>query len=372
MRLRLLAMLAFGTALAGTSAQADWQLNLEPGATAISRSVYDLHMIIFYVCVAIGVLVFGVMLWSVIRHRKSRGARAARFHENTLVEVIWTLIPFVILVAMAVPASRTLIDMYDTSESGVDIKVTGYQWKWEYEYVDEDLSFFSSLSTPEAQIDNRERKSRNYLLEVDNPLVIPTDTKVRFLFTAADVIHSWWVPALAVKKDSIPGYINEAWALVEEPGTYRGQCAELCGQGHGFMPIVVKALPQAEYREWLAETKAAQARDAAQAQAEMTLDELMARGESVYASQCAGCHQPDGSGVPGVFPALAGNQTLLEDLEDHIKAVIQGRPGTAMQAFGNQLNAVDLAAVITYERNAWDNDTGELVQPRAISEYLNP
>ncbi|WP_210396990.1 cytochrome c oxidase subunit II [Motiliproteus sediminis] len=365
MRLSTAAFLVAGVCIS-QGAAAEWQLNLAPGATEISRSIYDLHMLIFYICVAIGVVVFGIMLWSIVHHRKSKGAQAAHFHENTLVEIIWTLIPFAILIAMALPASKTLIEMYDKRDGEVTIQITGYQWKWRYQYLNEDIDFFSSLSTPRAQINNEEDKGEHYLLEVDNPLVIPTGTKVRFLLTANDVIHSWWVPALAVKKDAIPGFINEAWAEVSDPGTYRGQCAELCGKDHGFMPIVVEALPADQYQQWLADAKAAKAADAAAADQELSLEQLMSRGEAVYNSQCAACHQANGSGIPGAFPALAGSPLIVDNRAAHLDIVINGKPGTAMQAFGKQLNAVDLAAVITYERNAWGNDLGDSVQPREI------
>lgn len=345
---------------------AEWRLNLAPGATAISRSVFDLHMLIFYICVAIGVLVFGVMLWSIIHHRKSKGAQAAHFHENTAVEIIWTLIPFAILIAMALPASKTLIEMYDKRPGDLTIQVTGYQWKWRYHYLDQEIDFFSSLATPREQINNQQPKGEHYLLEVDNPLVIPVNRKVRFLMTSNDVIHSWWVPALAVKKDAIPGFINEAWAQVDQPGTYRGQCAELCGKDHGFMPIVVQALSEADYQQWLMAQREQRAAAMAVVEQDLSLQALIAQGEKVYASQCAACHQLNGAGIPGAFPALAGNPLIINNRAAHIEVVLHGRPGTAMQAFGQQLNPRDLAAVITYERNAWGNDTGDAVQPQEI------
>ena len=250
-------MLIMGSVLAAwaTGAQADFTLNMTRGATAISREVHDLHMLIFWICVAIGVVVFGVMFWSIYHHRKSRGAVPAQFHESTLVEVLWTIVPMAILIAMAVPATKTLIRMADARDAELTIKVTGYQWRWHYDYLDEGVGFFSTLATPQAQIHNHEHKHEHYLLEVDRRLVLPVGKKVRILTTAADVIHSWWVPALGWKRDAIPGFINESWTLIEQPGVYRGQCAELCGKDHGFMPVVVEALPEAEYRQWLAKMR---------------------------------------------------------------------------------------------------------------------
>jgi cytochrome c oxidase subunit II len=237
------------------TASADLTLNMTPGVTPISKAVYDLHMTVIWICVAIGIVVFGVMFYSIIFHRKSRGAVAAQFHESTTVEVIWTIIPFIILIAMAVPATRVLLDQEDPSDSDLTVKITGYMWRWHYSYLEQDLEFMSQLSTPFEQIANRAPKGKYYLLEVDNPLVLPINKKIRFLTTAHDVIHSWWVPAFAVKKDAIPGFINETWAYIEKPGTYRGQCAELCGARHGFMPIVVKAVPEDEFKDWMEKTR---------------------------------------------------------------------------------------------------------------------
>ncbi|GGO88197.1 cytochrome c oxidase subunit 2 [Marinobacterium nitratireducens] len=325
-------------------------------------------MIIFWICVAIGVVVFGVMFWSIIHHRKSRGAEAHHFHENTFVEILWTLIPFGILIAMAVPATATLIRMYDSTEADLDVQITGYQWKWRYQYLGHDIDYFSVLSTPREQINNEAEKGEHYLLEVDNPLVLPAGKKVRFLLTSNDVIHSWWVPDFAVKKDAIPGFVNEAWVIPEEPGIYRGQCTELCGKDHGFMPVVVEVKPQEEFDQWLADARSAAEAQAAAAEQDWSLEQLMERGEQVYNSACAACHLPNGQGVPGAFPALAGSPIATGDIGPHIDIVLHGKAGTAMQAFGAQLDAVDLAAVITYERNAWGNDTGDSVSPQQIAE----
>ncbi|MEH6823440.1 MAG: cytochrome c oxidase subunit II [Motiliproteus sp.] len=364
------ALLFLGCFSAG--AVAEWRLNLKPGISEISRSVFDLHMLIFYICVAIAVVVFGVMLWSIIYHRKSQGAKAHQFHESTSIEILWTLIPFLILIAMAFPASSTLIAMYDTRDGELTVQITGYQWKWRYQYVGEDVDYFSVLATPAEQISNQQPKGENYLLEVDKPLVLPANRKVRFLLTSNDVIHSWWLPALAVKKDAIPGFINEAWAEPQQPGIYRGQCAELCGKDHGFMPIVVEVLAEAEFDQWLAGAKAAKADAADAIQQAWTLEALLAKGEAVYRVQCAGCHQLGGTGISGAFPALKDSPLILNDREGHIQIVLKGKPGTAMQAFGIQLTPVDLAAVITYERNAWGNDSGELVSPQEIQALLQP
>lgn len=362
--------LSFALLLLSRQASADWTLNLTPGVTEVSRSVYSLHMIIFWICVAIGVVVFGVMFWSIFHHRKSRGAKAHNFHEHTLVEVAWTLIPLGILVAMAVPATATLVKMYDPRDAALDIQVTGYQWKWRYQYLDQEIDFFSNLTTPAGQIDNSEAKGEHYLLEVDRHLVLPTDTKIRLLLTANDVIHSWWVPALAVKKDAIPGFINEAWTEIDEPGIYRGQCAELCGQLHGFMPIVVEAVPPQQFEQWVAQVRAEKVAKAKASERSWTLDELMTQGEQVYLSTCAACHQATGAGIPPAFPALKGSPVALGEVGTHIDIVLNGKPGTAMQAFRDQLSAADLAAVITYERNAWGNSTGDAVSPAQITQLL--
>jgi len=349
-------------------------INLPVGVTDVSSTVYNLHMLVFYICVAIGVVVFGVMFWSMFRHRKSRGVTPAKFHHNVKLEIVWTIIPFVLLIFMAVPATITLIKMDDTTDSELSVLVTGSQWRWDYEYLDYDVSFRSNMATPREQIFGRLPKTENYLLEVDRPLVIPTNTKVRFLITSDDVIHSWWVPDFAVKKDANPGYINEAWTRVNEPGIYRGQCAELCGRDHAFMPVVVVALEPEEFEEWiqgeeqrLAEQRAEEER---LLEMEMSFDELMELGESIHVSQCAACHQANGQGVPGVFPALAGQGIAVGDIEQHKDVVVNGVSGTAMQAFRNSLSMSELAAVITYQRNAWGNDTGDTVQAADVHNFI--
>ncbi|MAM69988.1 MAG: cytochrome c oxidase subunit II [Gammaproteobacteria bacterium] len=344
-------------------------INMPVGVTEISRSTYDLHMLITIICALIGVVVYGVLIWSLVKYRKSKGAKAADFHESTTIEIVWTLIPILILVAMAIPSTGVLRQIYDASESEMDILITGYQWRWQYSYLDdegEEVSFFSNLATTDDQINGLDEKSENYLLEVDQPLVIPVDTKVRFLLTAADVIHSWWVPDFAVKKDAIPGFINESWVIVEETGTYRGQCTELCGQDHGFMPVVVEVVEQEEFDRWYAERQEEAAAIAELVNQEWTMESLVAQGETVYRTFCMACHQQNGQGLPPAFPALTGSPLTNGPIEDHIDVVLNGAPGTAMAAFGGQLNEVDLAAVITYERNALGNSVGDMVTPAEI------
>ncbi|WP_187670053.1 cytochrome c oxidase subunit II [Zestomonas carbonaria] len=350
-------------------AHADWTVNMAPGATAVSHAVFDLHMTIFWVCAVIGVLVFGAMFWSMLVHRRSIGQKAAHFHESTTVEVLWTVVPFIILVVMAIPATKTLIEIYDPSESEVDIQITGYQWKWHYKYLGQDVEFFSNLATPHDQINNRAPKGEHYLLEVDEPLVVPVGAKVRFLITAADVIHSWWVPALAVKKDAIPGFVNEAWTRIEEPGIFRGQCTELCGKDHGFMPVVVEAKSKEDFAAWLAERKEAAAAERELTSKEWTMEELMARGEKAYNATCVACHQAGGEGLPPMFPALKGSPIATGPAEPHIAIVVNGKPGTSMAAFGKQLSEVDIAAIITYERNAWGNKVGDMVTPKDVLAF---
>tara|TARA_R110001583_G_scaffold171120_1_gene324588 strand:+ start:26210 stop:27247 length:1038 start_codon:yes stop_codon:yes gene_type:complete len=341
------------------------------GVTDTSHDVYGLHMTVFYICVAIAIVVFGVMLWSIFYHRKSKGAQAAQFHGSVLVEIIWTIIPLVILVAMAIPATKTLIDMYDPTESDIDIQITGYQWKWHYKYIGEDISFFSVLTTPQEEIDNKTKKNPNYLLEVDNALVLPINKKIRFLFTSNDVIHAWWVPDLAIKKDAIPGFINESWTRINKPGIYRGQCAELCGMHHGFMPVVVQAVTEPEYESWLQQQKSAKQIESSSVQKEWGMDELMTAGATVYQKNCAACHQANGLGLPPVFPALNGSAIAKGAISEHINVVVKGRLGTSMAAWGVQLSAVDIAAVITYERNSWDNKTGDIVTPADIQAVMD-
>ena len=361
------------SALALQPAWAEYGLNMPEGVTPLSRNIYDLHMLIFYICCVIAAVVFGVMFWSIFHHRKSRGAKAAQFHHHTTVEIVWTAIPMIILILMAIPATKSLILIESTGDSDLTIKITGYQWRWHYEYIEEDFGFFSSLA-PESN-EARQLKSgidpneiENYLLEVDNPVVVPVNTKIRFMTTAADVIHSWWVPALGWKRDSIPGFINESWAIIEEEGTYRGQCAELCGRDHAFMPIVLKAVSEDEYYDWAGDMMVAALDADVGADREWAMDELMERGEQVYSTFCVACHQVNGMGIPGAFKPLVGSPITTGPLDGHIDTVMNGVAGTAMAPFGMQLNDVDIASVITYERNSWGNDLGDMVQPSMIAE----
>lgn len=370
------AFLAFSnSAIASTAAERS-DLNLRQGVSDISLEVYDLHMLMFWICVVIGAVVFGVMFYSMVMHRKSTGAKPANFHENVKVEVLWTVIPFVILIAMAWPAATTLIAMEDTSEADVTIIVTGSQWKWHYKYKDNpDVEFFSLLATQREQINNKFTKGENYLLEVDRPLVIPTGKKVRFLITSDDVIHSWWVPDFAIKKDANPGFINEAWTNVNEPGIYRGQCAELCGQDHGFMPVVVIAKDPAEYEAWLKAEEATAMRAKEEEQRllsmNMSMEELMTQGKKIYDTACIACHQANGGGLPPMFPALKGSKVAIEkqNISLHISMIINGKNN--MPAFGKQLSMSEIAAVVTYERNAWGNNTGDMVQAKDVNAIIN-
>lgn len=354
---------------------ANSQFNMRQGVTDISNNVYQLHMTIFFICCAIGLIVFAIMFWALIHHRKSKGAVPAQFHESTKVEILWTAIPFVILIAMAVPATKTLVAMEDASKADLTIKITGSQWKWHYEYMGENVDFYSVIATPQNEITNQVDKNPNYLLEVDNPLVLPINRKVRFLMTSDDVIHSWWVPDFAVKKDANPGFINETWTKINEIGIYRGQCAELCGKDHGFMPVVIEAKSEGDFTAWLENAKQAKQKAALENAAllDQTLpkEELMVLGEQVYMANCAACHQVTGMGLPGVFPALKGSPIVLGDIKEHINVLLLGRPGTAMQSFAKQLSIKQLAAVITYKRNAWGNDTGDVVQPSEIQAALD-
>src|SRR5258707_14212018 len=370
-------------------ALAKYDVDILPPVTPISREIYNLHWGILWVCVAIFIVVFGAMFWSIFKHRRSMGAKAAQFHENTTIEVIWTIVPFVILIGMAYPATKTILDMKDASNADMSIKVTAYQWKWEYDYLNDGVRFFANLATPREQIDERHKpgapKNKDYLLEVDNPLVVPVGKKVRLLITSNDVIHGWYVPQLGINQYGIPGFIKDAWFTIEKAGTYRGQCSQICGKEHGFMPIVVVAKPQAEYDAWVKEAKAkmpplptapqeapaagaappAQVA-AADAKKKWTMDELKSAGEKLYAANCAACHQPTGKGVPPAFPALDGSKIATGPKAGHMALVLKGKTGTAMASFA-QLADADLAAIITYERNSWGNKTGDAIQPAEIA-----
>lgn len=347
------------------------QLNLTTGITEIARDVAWLHWMMLIICLVIFVGVFGVMFYSIWAHRKSKGAKPASFHENVGVEIAWTVIPFLIVIGMALPATRTVVAMKDTSGADMTVKVTGYQWKWGYEYMDgpaEGVAFLSNLTTPTTQINNLEPKGEFYLMEVDNPLVVPVGKKVRVVVTAGDVIHSWMVPDLGVKQDAIPGFLRDTWFRAEQVGEYRGQCAELCGKDHAYMPIVVNVLSQEDYDKWAQEQQAMLTASADDPNKEWTKDELFVRGEEIYAAQCVACHQAQGQGLAPAFPALDGSQLVMGPMAGHIDIMLNGKPGTAMQSFAG-LSDVELAGVITYARQAWGNagsGSDPVVQPAQV------
>ena len=355
------------------TAIADWGLNMTQGVTPISNEIYDMHMLTLWVVTIIGILVFGVMFWSIFHHRKSKGAKAAKFSHSTTVEIIWTIVPTVIIISLAIPATGLLIRMDDTSEAKITIKATGIQWKWKYDYLDEDITLYSSLDAKSQEVAQRDSgqdpmEYENYLLDVDEPLVVPINTKLRILTTAEDVIHAWWVPELGWKRDAIPGFINDNWAIIEKPGTYRGNCTEICGKGHGYMPIVVKAVSMEDYEAWIDDRKALKLAALESQNKTLTMDESMAEGEKVYKKQCLMCHQANGEGVPGAFPALAGSEIALkkENTLEHLYRIIYGK--NLMPKFGDQLSDVEIETVTTYERNAWGNNTGDLIQPKEVAE----
>ncbi|MBF6615729.1 MAG: cytochrome c oxidase subunit II [Candidimonas sp.] len=348
------------------------QLNLHEGVTEIARDIMWVHWMMLIICLIIFVGVFGVMFYSIFMHRKSRGAVAAKFHEHVGIEIAWTVIPFIIVIGMALPATRTVVAMKDTSSADLTVKVTGYQWKWGYEYLDgpaQGVNFLSNLSTPQSQITGNEPKSNTYLMEVDKPLVVPVDKKVRIVLTANDVIHSWMVPEFGVKQDAMPGFLRDTWFRAEKIGTYRGQCAELCGKDHAFMPIVVDVVSQEDYDKWAAEQAQGLSAAADDPNKEWTKEELVARGNEVYTANCVACHQAQGQGIPGTFAALDGGPIVVGPMKEQILTVLNGHPGTAMAAFRDQLNDVEIASVITYTRNAWGNaGKGEdpVVQPSDV------
>ncbi len=369
------------------------KFNMYYGVTPISQDIYDLHMTIFWICVVIGVIVFSLLIYALIMHRKSRGVKPSTFHENKVVEIIWAIVPLLILIIMAIPATIVLVRMNNDEASSVTIKITGYQWKWQYSYLDQGIQFFSNLRTPYNQIHNQTSKNQWYLLEVDKPLVVPINEKIRFLITSNDVIHSWWVPALGVKRDGMPGFIHEAWATINKPGIYRGQCAELCGVNHGFMPIVVEAVTRDQFDQWVKKEKLAEQSDAQTQMVDTqvsitpsttatpstmtatsvnktyTADELMKQGQQSYNTNCSACHQINGTGIPPIYPPLLADSVAVgKSVTRHIDLVLNGVPGTAMQAFASQLSDFEIAAIVTYERNAWGNRTGDVVQPSEVAK----
>lgn len=361
---------------------------MQEPASEMAEAQQWLNVFIMVIICVIGAGVFGVMFYSILHHRKSVGHKAANFHENTVVEIIWTTVPMLIIIGMALPATHVILKYKDTSAPDITVKITGYQWKWSYDYLDEGVSFYSQLSTSPEEIGGKyydvdniapSPSSENYLLEVDNEMVVPVGKKIRLLLTAADVIHAWWVPQLGVKQDAIPGIVRDAWFKADRTGIFRGQCAELCGKNHGFMPIVVRVVEEDEYREWLTESGAkvadessneplrveqalanAAAAESAPPPAEWTMETAMSHGKAAYEKHCGACHQANGEGLPPAFPGLKGAESVLGEISKHIDIVLNGQPGTAMAAFG-YLSDTDIAAIITYERNAWGNDTGDLV-----------
>ena len=355
-------------------ASAAYQMNLQPPVTRIAGEIYELHTLMMIIIVIVFLLVFSVMFYSIFKHRKSVGAKAAQFHESTTVEIIWTVIPLVILVGMAWPATKTVLALKDTSNPDITIKATGYQWKWGYDYMKgegEGISFLSALSTPQDQIRNGAPKGENYLLEVDNAVVVPVGKKVRILTTANDVIHAWSVPAFGVKQDAIPGFVRDTWFKADKEGTYRGQYSELCGKEHGFMPIVVNVVSAEKYTAWVGEQKKLLAAAADDPSKTWDVAELKTRGEKVFNDNCAACHQANGAGVPNAFPSLVNSKLVLGAKADQIALVLNGRKGqftaTSVMPPQNVLSDVDIAAAITYSRNAWGNKAKEdMVLPAEV------
>ena len=357
--------LVLGLGFCGSAHALAWYF--QTPASKLAEDIDWLHQLVMWLIIVIFVGVFGAMFYSCYAHRKSKGHKAEQFHENTVVEIIWTVVPAIILVAIALPVTKVVIAQKDTSAPDLTIKVTGYQWKWGYDYIKgegEGISFLSTLATPRAQIEGHEPKGENYLLEVDNEVVVPVGKKIRVITTAADVVHSWWVPAFGAKQDAIPGFLRDLWFRPEQTGTFRSQCVELCGKEHGFMPIVVRVVAADDYTKWVAQFKEKAAKAAADDTRAMALPELMQRGEKVYAANCVACHQANGRGTPPAFPPLAGSKLTSGPKEGHMDIVLNGKPNTAMQSF-KQLGNADLAAVITYERNSWGNKAGE-VQPAEV------
>lgn len=349
------------------------QLNLQPPVTQIASQIYSIHNLMLGICLAIFIAVFGVMFYSILKHRKSVGHKAATFHESTAVEIAWTIVPFIIVIAMALPATKTVVAMKDTSNADLTIKATGMQWKWGYDYLKgegEGISFLSTLSTPRSQVGApgvapTEARGDNYLLEVDNEVVVPVNKKVRIITTANDVIHSWTIPAFGVKQDAIPGFVRDTWFKAEKVGTYRGQCVELCGKEHAFMPIVVKVVSEADYKVWVDGKKKEMAAKADDPNKVWTVDELKQRGEKVYAANCVACHQATGKGVPGAFPALDGSAIVNGPKAGQEAILLNGKNG--MPAWKATLSDTEIAAVITYTRNSWTNKAAEnIVQPAEV------
>lgn len=361
---------------------AAYSWNFPEPATPLARDTLHMHNQFMIIITVLFVVVFAIMIYSMVKHRKSLGVEPAKFSGPTgKVQWFWALVPFAILlfidfILMGIPAFHAVIDMEDTqTKADMVLRVTGMQWKWQYEYPDSGIKYISTNTTPPEQINNQAEKGEHYLLEVDNPVVLPVGKKVRVLITSTDVIHTWWVPQFGVKRDAIPGFLREVWVKIEKPGIYRGQCAELCGKDHGFMPVVVQGVTEPEYAAWVEKKKAEQATASAGVDKAWTKNELIAKGKEVYMTNCAACHQPDGKGLPPTFPALAGSKIVNTPLlsadgkvvkDSHVDRVLNGKAGSAMQAFKATLSDVDLAAVITFERNSFGNAQGDMIQPAQI------
>lgn len=348
------------------------EYDMRPGVTELSKELQAIHHMSFIVCVVVGIVVFGAMFYTMFAHRKSRHPNPAKFSHSTLVEFIWTSIPVLILIGMAIPATSALRDIENNEDSDMTVLITASQWKWHYQYMNAPISYYSLMSTPQEQIENLEPKDEFYLLDVDNPLVLPTNKKIRFLITSDDVIHSWWVPDIAVKQDAVPGFINEAWARIPVTGLFRGQCAELCGLDHAYMPIVVDVRPEEEFDAWIEEQRiaaelAGEAAVAARAKT-WTMEELMPIGQDVFDTHCATCHERDGAGQGAKYPALIASEIVMGDMAGHLDRVMNGVADTEMQAWAPQLSDLEIAAVITYERNSWGNDRGDIIQPITVYE----
>jgi cytochrome c oxidase subunit II len=374
--------LGMTAALAAATARADYSWNFPEPVTPIAHETLKVHNLFMLIITVIFFAVLAIMLYSFWKHRKSVGHQAADFvAPKSKKQWAWVMLPFGVLlfidyIVFGIPAYHAVLMYEDTkTDAEMVVKVTGSQWLWEYEYPEEGIKFTSRLTTPREQVLNMSPKGKDYLLEIDNPLVLPVGKKIRFITTSNDVIHSWWVPAFGVKRDAVPGFLREFWATIDKPGIYRGQCAELCGKEHAFMPVVVHALPEEEYRQWVASKKSGQAQLSASADKIWGMDELMKTGAEVYAKNCAACHQADGKGVPATFPPIAGAAIAKSAFLDadgrmvkngHLDVVMNGRPNTMMRPFKEILSDTEIAAVVTYERNAFGNSAGDMVQPSAV------
>ncbi len=350
------------------------EMTFQQPVTQIAEQIYSIHNLMMGICLVIFIAVFGVMFYSILKHRKSLGHKPATFHESITVEIAWTIVPFLIVIGMALPATKTVVAMKDTSNSDITIKVTGMQWKWGYDYLKgegEGISFLSALSTPREQIGApgkppTEARGENYLIEVDNEVVVPVNKKIRIITTANDVIHSWTIQAFGLKQDAIPGFVRDTWFKAEKIGKYRGQCVELCGKEHAFMPVVVNVVSEADYSKWVDGKKKEMAALADDPSKVWTVDELKQRGEKVYAANCVTCHQANGKGVPGAFPALDGSAVVLGPKADQEAIVLNGK-NNKMPSWKSVLSDTEIAAVITYTRNNWSNKAQEnIVQPAEV------